>query len=148
MIKTPKLSNNIAVSEVLGTVLLLGISTIVVSGVYIAILSAEPQIDDAKHVDIRGKIEKNNLILEHAGGESLPVESKIVLTNESGSTKQIVVDDYIDDKGPKDSEWEIDEKVNYELSDDYFNRYENLSVSIIDPNSNSVIVDTYFREEE
>ena len=78
------LSNDSGVSEVIGTILLLGISVTLFSVVYITVLSF-PGAPSTPSSNIAMSLNETSLILTHVGGESLGLDSKI----------KIMVDDTI-----------------------------------------------------
>ena len=73
-----------AVSEVLGTILILVISVMIFSVVYISFFSVDVS-PSRPNVYIAGSIKGNNLILEHSGGESLPLETKVSVSLADGT---------------------------------------------------------------
>lgn len=70
-----------AVSEIVGTILLLGIATCCFSILYFNVVNS-PTPNPAPIVEISGMIEDNQVILTHHGGESLDLDTKILLIKE------------------------------------------------------------------
>ena len=73
-----KIRQNKAVSEILGTVLLLGLVVASFSVIYYKVYSIPPP-SYPPNVTIIGYIEGNNLVFEHQKGDSLPLDTKITL---------------------------------------------------------------------
>ena len=84
MKKWTVLSNDSGISEVIGTILLLGISVTLFSVVYITVLSF-PGAPTIPSSNIALSVNETSLILTHVGGEPLGLDSKI----------KIMVDDTI-----------------------------------------------------
>jgi len=78
------ISNNYAVSEVIGSVLLLLIAILAFSAVYTYIFPLPVEVDEP-HVEIVGYVDSNGtVILEHVGGETLE-SYRIVVFSHNGS---------------------------------------------------------------
>jgi len=141
MIKSNR--RNIAVSEVLGTILLLAISVTLFSTVYVTIFSVQVK-PSSPTVNIIGTIEDNNLILEHRGGESLPLDTGIILGFAGGSSQLLSVNDgdYLDAVSKSDGKWGIGERFVYPLSSRSadFVRFNPIDLTVIDTESNSVVM--------
>jgi len=131
--------NYIAVSEVLGTILLLGISVTVFSAVYATFLSV-PESPSTPAVTIIGSIEDNDLIFEHRGGDKINLDSEIIIIPDGGTSERYIIDDLIEDEY-KNQGWNIGERIIFPL--DTFPAYERFSqveVIIVDRNSRSIIM--------
>ena len=70
---------NDAVSEIIGIAILLGIS-ISLFAVVQAIVLNYPYEPSPPSVNLVGSIEGNNIFIEHYGGESISLDSKILIT--------------------------------------------------------------------
>jgi len=102
-----------AVSEIVGTVLLLMIAVAVFSGIYIIVLTPPSDIPQP-FVTITGKMEGTNIILTHRGGDSLPLSSLLSVTV-GDSTNSTIVGDCLDSASKDDGRWNIGEKLKYSL---------------------------------
>jgi hypothetical protein len=129
-----------AVSEVIGTVLLLGISITLFSVVYIALFSIQPN-SPLPSSNIIGSVEKNKIIFEHRSGEPLPLNTKILL-NIGGNNIQLTVGQILQDSNC-DGFWDIGEKLVYNGND-----LESLQTeaTIVDVVSNSIIMQGVLKE--
>ncbi len=131
-----------AVSEVLGTILLLVISVSLFSTIYVTIFSIEVE-SSTPAVDIIGTIDENMLILEHRGGVSLSLDTEIILDFNGSSRESIKLDngDYLDDGYKNDGKWDIGERVTYPLSSlNDFMRFDPVDVMVVDKKSSSVVM--------
>lgn len=133
---------NSAVSEVLGTILLLVISVSLFSVVYVTIFSINVN-SSSPAVNIVGTIDKNILVLEHRGGESLALDTEIILDFNGGSRTSMIVNDsnYLDDGYKNDGKWNIGERFAYPLNNLVtFSRFDPVNITIVDKESNSVVM--------
>ena len=134
-----KLRAKLAVSEIIGTVLLLGIATSCLSIIYFNVLS-NPAPNPAPIVEISGTIEENQLILMHRGGEPLDLDTDFVL-NIGGKSLSFKVEDFLDSSSKEDGVWSIGEKIIYPIEYDFdYSEYPDLKVNIIDDFSNSIVM--------
>jgi FlaG/FlaF family flagellin (archaellin) len=136
------LKNNSAVSEILGTILLVGISVILFSTVYISLFTTDLG-DAVPTVNIAASIEGENLVLHHCGGNDLAVESEIVITDKSNKNNNIVLKDLMNSEDKKDGLWNIDEKIICDLKtlpDIEFERYDKLVVNVVDSETSSMVM--------
>jgi hypothetical protein len=127
--------SNRAVSEVVGTILLLQISIALFSIVYFSVLTLTP--DPIKpSVNLLCTIEGDNIILENRGGSTLDTDTEVIVT--IGSTEEkFQIDDYLNDKSEKNGLWDIGERVVYPTSGvtDLY-----VHVTVVDVQSNSAIM--------
>jgi len=127
--------NNTAVSEILGTVLILAISVIILTSVYFAVFSIHPS-SSAPVLNIVGMTANDeDIILSHQGGDDLSIDSIIILTIGGKETKY-KIKDLLDEKSKEDGFWNIGEVIliNYDIRD------LQVEVKIIDAISNSVVM--------
>ena len=106
-----KNSNN-AVSELLGTILLLGIAVAIFSVLYLIVLSQSFDTSEPNPT-IVATIEDNYIIFEHRGGEELGMDAEITLDLGNGPETKIVGELLIDTN--RDGKWNIGEKLAYEF---------------------------------
>ncbi len=138
-----------AVSEIIGTVLLLMIVVAVFSGIYTIVLTP-PSDTPQPFVTIVGKIEDMDdvvvgnlgnldetvdVILIHGGGESISLDSRILIT--IGSTiVNMTVGNCLDTKSKEDGAWTIGERIVYPIGN---KTCLPVDITIVDVASNSVI---------
>ena len=143
MIKNKKyLKNNNAVSEVVGTILLIVISVGLFSGIYASFFMFDLG-ESTPSVYIVASIEEESLILNHCGGNDIPIDSKIFLTDESGSHINLNIESILGTEEKSDGLWNIDEKIVCDLnsvSELNFNRYESLSLQLVDSKTDSTMM--------
>ena len=126
---------NIAVSETVGTFLLLGISVSLFSVVYVSVLNVSPS-PISPSVNLICTLEKNNITLEHRGGKTLDLDTEIIVTF-NGTTERFIVNDYMNNESRENGIWNIGERVVYPTGD--VTDLE-VSASVVDVHSNSVIM--------
>ena len=88
--------SNGAVSEIVGTMLLLLIVISVFSLIYFQVLSDEGP-ENKTIVKIGGRLEGTNIVLEHQGGEPLELDTEISITV-GGIKYEGSVGNWLDDK--------------------------------------------------
>ncbi len=89
------LPNSNAVSEVIGSLILISIAVLVFSAIYLYVFPL-PSLTADTHVKIDGYVDSNGyIILEHAGGESFD-SYRIVVRDENGTLLDSVT--YVDEK--------------------------------------------------
>lgn len=146
-----------AVSQMMGTVLLLLIAVACLSLVYMYVLTY-PLPNPVPRVEIVGTVERRNMIdttglgnyeeycdiiLTHRGGEPLPLDSKILIA--IGSTMEnITVGEYLDSESKDDGVWGIGERLVYPANDITLLRIE---IIVIDTVSDSVIFTGIMQKE-
>jgi len=126
---------NIAVSETVGTLLLLGISVSLFSVIYLSVLMVSPS-PTSPSVNLICTVEKNNIILEHRGGKALDLDTKIIVTI-NDTTERFIVNDYMNNESRENGVWNIGERVVYPTGDVTDLK---VSASVVDMHSNSVIM--------
>jgi len=129
-------SNKKAVTEVLGTLLLLGISVSLFSIVYLSVLTT-PSNPHSPSVNIGCTFDENNIILSHLGGKDLSLDTKVLFTFNDGSTDEIIINDYMTSEYKVDEKWGLGEKVVYSSSSLIGNQVE---VAVVDVKSNSIVM--------
>jgi hypothetical protein len=124
------LSNQHAITEIVGTILLLGISVILFSVVYLSIFSipAQPSTPSTKimaslHPD------EDKIVFHHLGGEPIHGNAKILI-HKGETTNEVLISTYAGDL------WEMGETITYpiyNINDTY------IDALIIDTDSNSIV---------
>jgi hypothetical protein len=138
--------SNDAVSEVLGTVLLLGMAVSLFSLLSFTVLSF-PFNPSSPSVNVVGYIEDTNVTLEHYGGESLDGNITVIISINENSTK-IKIDDILNKDdinwslGDENNNhlWDLGEKLIYYPDSDENIIGEQIEFKIVDIKSNSVIL--------
>jgi len=125
---------NLGVSDVIGTILLLGMAVALFS-VLSAVVLSYPFQPSTPTVDIIGfvDIENNNIVLEHRGGEDLPLTTKIiVIINNTDRYQMNLSDDFLlSNKSKEDGFWNIGENVIIDPSRNLASGLD-LTVSVVD----------------
>lgn len=140
-----KEKTNPGVSDVLGTILLLGMAVALFS-VLSAVVLSYPFHPSTPEVNIIGFIDGNNIILEHLGGENLGLDTRIIVTINNTDSYQFNVNDdsILDDNLKNDGYWNIGENVVINATDNpVFNRdikTSKVDVTVVDVMSNSVVL--------
>ncbi len=131
---------NKAVSEMVGTLLLLGMSVSLFSVIYISVLTMYPA-SSSPSVNLICSIEDNNVTLEHRGGKSLDLNTELILNVDSVNNK-FTVGDYLSNESKENGVWNIGERVVYPVGDITDKK---VSLSVVDKKSNSVIMMVVFQ---
>ena len=125
-----------AVSEVIGTILLLGIAVTLFSVLYIAVFS-HTVTPSTPSVNIAATVDGNNIILEHRGGEPLGLDTQItIIINDDVETT--TVGENLDEKSKEDDLWRIGEKMYYTF--DQNQGYSEAKIIVNDVVSNSLVM--------
>jgi len=134
--------SNEAVSEILGTALLLGIAVSLFSLLSIVVL-AYPFTPSPPSVNLVGYIEDGtNVTLEHYGGESLDLTNKVIVRIQETYTN-INITDFLDDANNNDL-WDLGEQLIYPVGNVTGNQ---IGVTVVDTRSNSIIMSGILQEE-
>lgn len=130
--------SNMAVSEIIGAMLLLLIVVSVFSLIYFQVLSDEGP-ENKTIVKIVGRIEGTNVILEHQGGEPLELDTEISITI-AGVEYSGVVENWLNDKND-DGAWNIGERMlfSFEYNLSRLGDYQEVDITAVDTQSDSVI---------
>jgi len=130
---------NKAVSEILGTILLLMIAVSCFTVLYYFVLSA-PAPTPGPIVEISGTIDENHIILMHRGGETLSLDTEIFMTI-GGNTESMTVGDFLDNESKEDGVWGLGEKVVYPVVFDFdYLNYPQADIMVVDVESNSAVL--------
>ena len=132
---------NIAVTEMVGTLLLLAISISIFSLVYFSVLTVSPN-PTKPSVNLICTLENNNITLEHRGGKTLDLDTEITV-NINGTNEKFIVNNYINNTFKENGLWNMGERVIYPTGDVTDLK---VSVSVVDKHSNSVIMMVVLQE--
>jgi hypothetical protein len=126
----------LAVSSVLGIVLILGLTVMLFSIVYFSILSV-PYSPPTPAADIYYSYEGTNIIVTHYGGTSLDLRTKIQM--HIGDNPPIIAEvrDYLSAEAMDDDRWGFGEQFIYNASVDISNT--SVEVVVIDIHTDSVV---------
>lgn len=129
LIKRIKNNQNRAVSEVVGTILLLGISVTLFSVIYAMVLGI-PYSPPTPTVNIVYSLNDNNLTLTNLGGKTLGLDTKI----------KILINDTLYKTYNLTTSWGIGQELIFDLSE-YINDIDySVEVLVIDSSSNSIVM--------
>jgi len=123
------------ISEIIGTILMLGIAIALFSVVSMFILSY-PFSTPSPQVDIVGFIDETDIIWEHHGGPSLDLDTNLSISI-NGSDSSIIVGNYLENDLNGNNKWDIGERVIYPAGD---MGGLQVDVMIIDLDSNSIVM--------
>ena len=129
-----------AVSEIVGTVMLLGIAIAMFGLVQLFAFGLLNENPNSPSVRLFATIDDNTIYVFHNGGEELSLDTKIIFTIDDNiinrTAKEII--NSTTDNG--DKFWNIGEKLSYGPAG------SEVSVIVVDVSSNSVIMRTIFQE--
>ncbi|MFO7678346.1 MAG: DNRLRE domain-containing protein [Thermoplasmatota archaeon] len=137
MKKKKKLHTDDAVTEILGTMLLLIIALIIFSSVYFSVLSM-PQRTHAPHANIAFTFDDENIIISHLSGEALDPNTIITIRiNDESVSKQI--NEFSSWDKNNDDVWGFGEKLVFSHEKDNIIS-KDITVTIQDGPSNSLVL--------
>ena len=129
---------NQAVSEVVGIVLLLGISISLFAGVQLVVFSY-PFEPSPPSLNLVASIDQDNIIIEHQGGERISLDALIRIKLGDLDHISIIAKDYLNQNSSDDDEyWEIGEVIVYDP--DLELTGVRVETSVIDKETNSVVM--------
>jgi len=128
--------SNKGVSEVLGTVLLLGIAVAIFSALYLIVLS-EPFEASEPYPRIVAYLEGQNLIVEHRGGDELGIDTRFSLTI-GGENIPIALSEDLDDIN-SDGKWNFGERVIKDIGNSFSLTNSTAGIFGVDDASNRAI---------
>jgi hypothetical protein len=137
------------VSEIIGTILLLSISIALLCVLYIIVLhnATSPLTSDhTSSSQLIATVEEKDVILENRGGISVPMDAKLVFTI-GGNEYFAKVSDCVDDTNG-DGMWSIGERVMFTPPGIDSLIGLQVSISIVNPDSNSMIMEGLVQEGE
>lgn len=123
-----------AVTEIVGTILLLAIAIVLFTIVHIMVFSY-PFPNIAPSVSIIGTIEDDKIIIEHHGGVSLSLDTEI-LFQIGNDNDTIIISDYLNEVN-YDQRWGIGEKIIYQDLDPTGKK---VKITVVDAESKSIIM--------
>ncbi len=136
--------SNEAVSEIVGTVLLLGMTVSLFSLLSFTVLSY-PFNPSPPSVNLVGYMGGNNtaadIIIEHYGGDSLDITTSKVIVNINGTSTDVNITNLNDSN--KNAMWDLGERLVYPVGNVAGKQVE---VTVADTRSNSVIMSGIIQE--
>jgi len=129
--------NNKAVSEILGSVLLIAIAISAFTIVYINFLSDEGP-SETTYVTIVGWIEDGNIFFEHQKGEGINIDSKVTIIPRGDYKEKDIftVEELLDPSTSNGNNiWDIGERLVYPIKLMGWN----VEAKIVDSKSNSIV---------
>ena len=135
----------IAVSEIIGVTLLLGMSIAMYSVVQFMVFSY-PFSPSTPSVTLVGSINETNVItIGHYGGESISTDAKIIITGGLNASFNASDDNYLNQNPSGRSDlWEIGEFLIYKPTF-FVSDIDLIHVTIIDVETNSVVMMGYIQ---
>ena len=132
-----------AVSDVLGTILLLGI-TISLFSVLSAVVLSYPFDPSPPSVNLIGYIDQNDIIIDHRGGEKLSLDTRIKIEIDNSRTYSTTARDNLNISTSNfDNYWNIGELVLINATIDLNNEIlidASVYVTVVDIASDSIIL--------
>ena len=141
-----KIRSNRAVSEIVGVVLLLGITVVLFAFLNFSVFHLSFG-DSVPSVNLIGSLDKtqayDNITIEHNGGESLDGKTQIIITIGSNTTpiKRNVSDLLNDLNG--DDKWNFGETVEFPNH----TKGQYIQALVVDPNLNAIILSVVLQQE-
>lgn len=130
---------HLAVSEIVGTMLLLGIAVSAFSALNYYVISA-PVPNPSPIVELSGMIEENQIVLMHQGGETLDLNTELLIMLGDTSEK-VKVGDFLDAESKSDGVWSLGEKVVFPVLYDFeYETSPHAEIVIVDKGSRTVIM--------
>jgi len=133
-----------AVSEIVGTILLLGI-TVSLFSVICGIVLSYPFSPSSPPTNLVGMVEGEYLLIEHRGGKALDLGTKVSLTIGDNMSEIITVGAYLNNESKEDNQWGIGEWFVYQDSDITGKK---VGIAVVDVESDSVILIETFQGSE
>ena len=130
--------SNKAVSEIIGTMLLLVLAISALSLIYFQVLSDDGP-DSRTIVKIVGKVEGTDVVLEHQGGEPLGLDTEISITI-AGTEYNGDVSEWLNDEN-NNGKWNLGERMvfsGWEYDLDHLGDYTEVNLIAVDHEDNSI----------
>jgi len=127
---------NEGVSDVIGTILLLGMTIALFSVLCFGVLSY-PYSSAEPAVNIVATLDGEYVVLEHGGGEALSLDTKVIISIDENNVDNVIIRDYLTEDAIQDNKWNIGEGFFYSL-DSYIGHQ--IKITVVDVESNSVIM--------
>lgn len=123
------------VSEIVGTILLLGITITLFSLIYVSVLTISPA-PHTPSANIVFRVKGDNITINHCGGTALSLDTKILMTIGNRSMNA-TAEDGLDDKYKDDDLWGIGEKLVFLVGN---LSGKQITIHVVDVDSNSMVM--------
>ena len=124
------------VSEIVGTILLLGITITLFSLIYVSVLTISPA-PHTPSANIVFRVKGDDIIINHCGGTALSLDTKILMTIGNRSINA-TAEDGLDDKYKDDDDlWGIGEKLVFLVGN---LSGKQITIHVVDVDSNSMVM--------
>ncbi|MBU0497857.1 MAG: DUF2341 domain-containing protein [Candidatus Thermoplasmatota archaeon] len=132
-----------AISELVGTMLLMSIVVGVFGLLYIGVMDYDFH-EESPLVHIVASIEGPNIVFEHRGGPDVGIHGKIIITI-GGNETQVTISDYLNTTAKQNGLWNIGEQVVYPVGDIAFMQ---VKATVIDEHNDYVLLTGILQEGE
>lgn len=119
-----------AVSPIIGTILLLIIAIGAMSVVYMNVLSDDGPLNQ-RYVTVVGTVEGTDMVIEHRGGENLPIEHISLDIMFKNKTLHINLEENLSAEARADGYWGLGERIRVPFPLENISDYENVEADII-----------------
>jgi len=123
------------VSEIVGTILLLGITITLFSLIYVSVLTISPA-PHTPSANIVFRVKGDDIIINHCGGTALSLDTKILMIIGNRSMNA-TAEDGLDDKYKDDDLWGIGEKLVFLVGN---LSGKQITIHVVDVDSNSMVM--------
>jgi FlaG/FlaF family flagellin (archaellin) len=133
---------NRAISDVVATILLLGITVALFAVVSLVVLSY-PIPESTPEVNIVGYVDNNIITVEHNGGYDLNLNTIIIVFINNTNSYEFTVDELINDVELRENGWNIGEIIKIDTMDipiGYDITSSLVEITVIDGKSNSIVM--------
>ena len=129
----------IAVVQIVETILLLTLAIVVISIAYLTVFS-DLDPDDQTFVTIVGKVKSTNLILEHQGGETLDLNTPVSFIL-AGEKFDVLVGDLLIDEN-YDNRWSLGERMVFPFVYNVYNlrNYLDIDITAVNREGNEIVL--------
>jgi len=138
------LLNDLGVSEIVGTIMLLGV-TVGLFSVVAGVVLSFPSSESAPLADIVGTVVDGEVIILNRGGEPVSLDSR-VLVDVDGNISRYSVGELLDPDFAADGWWDIGENIRFDIVDlcGPGSSAETVGLTIIDGKSSQIIFKGFF----
>ena len=129
----------IAVVQIVETILLLTLAIVVISIAYFTVFS-DLDPDEQTFVTIVGKVKSTNLILEHQGGETLGLDTPVSFTL-AGNDFNVLVGDLLVGEN-NDNRWSLGERMVFAFEYNVYNlrNYLDIDITAVNREGNEIVL--------
>lgn len=107
-----------AVSPIIGTALLLGMAIALFAILNIVVFSVSKDSPSPPSVNLVGRLDNSEVVIDHQGGDSLFLDTQIVVNIDDTRTEYNASDDnYLDSESRADGVWNLGESLRIHIGD-------------------------------